>query len=122
MTPMEGRGLLRGGVILLTLSLIRLLLFSGGDPVPVSEGMGDDLPSLLKESLEEREGQLRRSRPLASGEKLDPNRSSEEDLDRLPGVGPSVASAIVRYRVENGGFHRPEDLLLVRGIGPATLS
>ena len=44
MTPMEGRGLLRGVVLLLALSLARLLVSVTGDPAPLSEGLGDELP------------------------------------------------------------------------------
>ena len=41
------------------------------------------------------------------------------ELDSLPGVGPSTAQAIVEYRVAHGPFGSPEDLLNVKGIGPA---
>ncbi len=47
------------------------------------------------------------------------NRASLQDLDRLPGVGPTTAERIVAYRTENGPFSQPEDLLNVKGIGPA---
>ncbi len=39
----------------------------------------------------------------------------------LAGVGPSRAEAIVSYREEFGPFFTAEDLLQVRGIGPAVL-
>ena len=79
------------------------------------------LPALLEESLEARAEKERRSRPLRPGETLDPNRSGEEALDRLPGVGPSLARAIIADREKNGGFRSPEDLLRVKGVGPSTL-
>lgn len=41
--------------------------------------------------------------------------------DLLDGVGQSKAQAIVDYRDANGPFSAPEDLLNVKGIGPATL-
>jgi competence protein ComEA len=47
------------------------------------------------------------------------NRASVTELDALPGVGPSTAQAIVEYRVAHGPFASPEDLLNVKGIGPA---
>jgi competence protein ComEA len=47
------------------------------------------------------------------------NRASVSELDALPGVGPSTAQAIVDYRTTNGPFGSPEDLLNVKGIGPA---
>lgn len=49
------------------------------------------------------------------------NTASEADLDSLPRIGPATAAAIVEWRDMNGGFKAVEDLLNVRGIGPATL-
>ena len=43
------------------------------------------------------------------------------ELEALPGVGPATASAIVAYRTEHGPFAAVDDLLDVRGIGPAKL-
>lgn len=50
------------------------------------------------------------------------NLASAIELEQLPGVGPATAKAIVAYREKNGAFLRVEDLLKVRGIGPAKLS
>jgi len=52
---------------------------------------------------------------------IDVNAATEQQLDTLPGVGPSTARAIVAYRLQHGPFGRIEDLLNVRGIGPAKL-
>ncbi|MEO8162285.1 MAG: helix-hairpin-helix domain-containing protein [Ilumatobacteraceae bacterium] len=52
---------------------------------------------------------------------IDVNTATEQQLDTLPGVGPSTAKAIVAYRLLHGPFARVEDLLKVRGIGPAKL-
>lgn len=50
------------------------------------------------------------------------NTATEEQLDALPGVGPATAKAIVAERSRRGGrFDSVEDLLQVRGIGPAKL-
>lgn len=68
-------------------------------------------------ALEEAEA---RSRPLAEGETLDPNRAPAVELDRLAGVGPATAARIAAAR-DSAPFATPEDLLRVRGIGPATL-
>lgn len=53
---------------------------------------------------------------------IDVNRATADDLDRLPGIGPSTAKAIIDHRTRNGPFASVDDLLAVRGIGPATLA
>jgi competence protein ComEA len=50
------------------------------------------------------------------------NLASATQLEQLPGVGPATANAIVAYREKYGAFNTVEDLLKVRGIGPAKLS
>ena len=50
------------------------------------------------------------------------NLASATELEQLPGVGPATAKAIVAYREKYGAFNTVEDLLKVRGIGPAKLS
>lgn len=57
----------------------------------------------------------------ASSTKININTASMSDLDTLSGVGPSTAKAIIDYRTKNGLFGSVEDLLNVRGIGPAKL-
>jgi competence protein ComEA len=48
------------------------------------------------------------------------NTATEDELVRLPGIGPSKARAIIEARQRNR-FRRVEDVLRVRGIGRATL-
>lgn len=45
------------------------------------------------------------------------NTASAEELDALPGVGPSTAATIVDDRERNGPFSSVEDLMRVSGIG-----
>lgn len=45
--------------------------------------------------------------------------ATAEQLQLLPGIGPSKAEAIVAYR-ERRAFRRTRDILRVRGIGRAT--
>ena len=45
------------------------------------------------------------------------NTASVDDLDTLPGVGPSTAQAIVDDRTQNGAFASIEDIMRVSGIG-----
>lgn len=52
---------------------------------------------------------------------VDINRAGEQELQKLAGVGPVLAEAIMAEREENGAFHYPEDLLNVKGIGDKVL-
>ena len=49
------------------------------------------------------------------------NYADGPELERLPGIGPALADAIVTYREANGPFLTVDDLDKVPGIGPATL-
>ena len=49
------------------------------------------------------------------------NSASAEELETLPGVGPTMAQRIIDFREETGPFTSMEDLDLVSGIGPAML-
>jgi competence protein ComEA len=55
------------------------------------------------------------------GAPLDLNHATEDQLDALPGIGPATAAAIVAHRRDHGSFQSVDDLLQVRGIGPAKL-
>jgi competence protein ComEA len=47
------------------------------------------------------------------------NSATMEELQQLPGIGPSTAQAIVQFREKSGPFKRAEDLLAIRGISRA---
>jgi len=56
-----------------------------------------------------------------TGEQININTASAQELDRLPGVGPATAAAISAKRSALGGsFTSLEQLLDVKGIGPKT--
>ncbi|GAA1939550.1 ComEA family DNA-binding protein [Nocardioides hwasunensis] len=57
----------------------------------------------------------------AGGSLVNLNTADEAALDTLPGVGPVTAAAILSWRDANGGFTSVDELLEVKGIGPATL-
>ena len=52
--------------------------------------------------------------------KLNLNTATEEQLMRLPTVGPAKAERIVAWRKKNGGFKRTADLRRVKGFGYKT--
>ncbi len=54
-------------------------------------------------------------------EPIDLNRATLDQLEGLPGIGPSIGQAIIDHRGRSGPFQSVDDLLDVRGIGPARL-
>lgn len=62
----------------------------------------------------------RQAAALRDGERMDVNQASAEELELLPGVGPSLAKRLVEARDRQGPFLRPEDLSRVRGVGAKT--
>ncbi len=55
-------------------------------------------------------------------EPVDLNAATMDELDELPGVGPSTAQAILDERDRRGSFTTVDELLEVRGIGDAKLA
>jgi competence ComEA-like helix-hairpin-helix protein len=50
------------------------------------------------------------ARPLAAPQ-INLNTATQAELEKLPGVGPSLASRILEYRTKNGGFKKIEEIL-----------
>jgi comEA protein len=46
------------------------------------------------------------------------NSASSEELQQVPGIGPSTAEKILQLRKSYGAFKSVDDLKAVRGIGP----
>ena len=120
MTKAETRALSRAAAVLVLISAVRFGVESRrGAPLFESDS-ASVLPALSEAVAEARAEQERRGKPLGPSERLDPNTASDVDLDRLPGVGPATALAIIRERTLNGGFRTLDGILRVRGIGPST--
>ena len=75
-------------------------------------------PPLVIEPAEEQTAQW--DAALASARQVDVNTATVAELQRLPGIGPSLAQRIIDDRAAHGPFQRPEELQRVKGIGPQT--
>lgn len=57
------------------------------------------------------------SSSTSKSKKININTATQDELDSLPGIGPSTAQKIITYRKENGKFQSIEELKEVKGIG-----
>ncbi len=112
----ETRALRRAAVLLLFVCAVRWVWMHAAGPV--DRAPTSILPELTDAVERAATDEERRNRPLGVDERIDPNRATVHELDRLPGVGPSTARSIVAARDDGIVFRRPEDLMSVRGVGP----
>lgn len=123
---MAGISRFEKGVLLLTAGFV---LFTGGwflagqntsEPYTVTVSAPQE-PSAPYPAPEEAPAEGERPDSLLPDEVIDLNAADTYDLDRLPGIGPAKAEAILAYREEHGPFQSVDDLLAVSGIGEVTL-
>lgn len=99
----------RAGIFLMAVAVLLTLLPPAGQPGRErlryqGAGRAETLPA--------------RRNPAGS---VDINHAGFGELLQLPGVGETIAQAILDEREAHGNFRYPEDLLAVRGIGAAKL-
>ena len=100
--------------------VIQARLEAGGDTVfpcfdPPPASFAEEHWPQRSQAPVEVSGGSRKTPPAAP---LDINTASTVALQKLPGIGPSSAKAIVSHRADHGRFQTIEDLMDVKGIGP----
>ena len=118
-TPEERRVL---GFCALLLALSAAARWLDRPPEVTTDAPLVDVAALIREDSAVGARRAAGERPLGRLEKVDPNRADAAALERLPGVGAATAAAIIAARDSGGPFRTAEDLLRVRGIGPAKLA
>jgi competence protein ComEA len=58
---------------------------------------------------------------LPPAHSVDLNSATAQELQQVPGIGPSTARAIVNFRQKSGPFQKIDDLLAIKGISKARL-
>lgn len=65
---------------------------------------------------QQKPAQAQEAKPQAKS-KVNINKANQEELAKLPDIGPKIAEEIIKYREKNGPFKNIEDIKKVSGIG-----
>ena len=120
----------------LTVYVSGAVLTPGVYRLPAGSRVDDAIKAAGGFAVGAEQGNINLATPLADGQQIDVpgivssshvnagrvniNTATAEELDALPGIGPTTAQAIVDYRLQNGNFQTIQDIQKVPGIGPAT--
>lgn len=77
--------------------------------------------STSSEEEEEPKGKEDSTNQISPKQRINVNTADQKALETLPGIGPTYAKRIIKYRNENGGFKSPEELKKIKGIAQKRL-
>lgn len=83
----------------------------------LSDGQKIYIPKIDEEEYEEFVTENSGLENEEKNEKININKATQTELETLPGVGPSLALKIIKYREQNGKFSNIEQLKNVSGVG-----
>lgn len=83
---------------------------------PLQDGQTTIIPKKGEAPLSNTSQPVEGTQTTKSG-KVNINTATVQELDRLNGIGPTIAQRIIEYRQSHGPFQRLEDLKKVSGIG-----
>ncbi|WP_456273965.1 helix-hairpin-helix domain-containing protein [Bacillus sp. AK031] len=95
---------------------------AGEDSVNLAQKVVDEMVVYVPEEGEEGAAAVPSITDTQGEAVLDINAAEKEDFEKLPGIGPSKAEAIIVYRTENGPFKTIDELKEVSGIGDGTFA
>lgn len=93
---------------------------AAGGFLPIADKEQINLAALLVDGAQLNIENLSFYNAGGSSERVNINTANLEELDTLPGIGPSTAQAIIDHRRQYGKFQRIDEITNVTGIGPAT--
>lgn len=83
--------------------------------------VGEEAGARRPESIDSDDEVARGSGEEDLDDRLDLNRATPEELQKLPGIGPTYAERMIQWREQFGPYLSVEQLIEIRGIGPKRL-
>ncbi len=77
--------------------------------------------STSNEEADDTEKKVEETNDNVDTERINVNKANREALEALPGIGPTYAKRIIKYRDENGEFESFEELKNIKGIAQKRL-
>ncbi|MDE5977265.1 MAG: helix-hairpin-helix domain-containing protein [Turicibacter sp.] len=98
-----------------------LLETANVDGINLAQKVRDEMVIYVPHIEDSEEQLIEMPSQVSDSEKVSLNQATMSELETLPGIGPSKATAIIQYREEFGKFKSLEELTNVSGIGEKTL-